>query len=43
MSLEAGESPLVGFVTRQCCLSNAEYETQDNILWDDSEQSGKGA
>jgi hypothetical protein len=29
------------FVER--CLSNAEDGTQDDILWDDSEQSGKGA
>jgi hypothetical protein len=27
----------------KCCLSNAEDGTQDDILWDDSEQSGKGA
>jgi hypothetical protein len=25
----------------KCCLSNAEDETQDYIVWDDSEQSGK--
>jgi hypothetical protein len=27
----------------KCCLSNAEDGIQDDILWDDSEQSGKGA
>jgi hypothetical protein len=27
----------------KCCLSNAEDGTQDDILWDDSEQSGEGA
>jgi hypothetical protein len=26
-----------------CRLSNAEDGTQDNILWEDSEQSGEGA
>jgi hypothetical protein len=27
----------------KCCLSNEEDGTQDDILWDDSEQSGEGA
>jgi hypothetical protein len=27
----------------KCCLSNAEDGTQENILWDDSEQSDEGA
>jgi hypothetical protein len=27
----------------KCCLSNAEDGTQDDILWDDNKQSGKGA
>jgi hypothetical protein len=27
----------------KCFLSNAEDGTQDDILWDDSEQSGEGA
>jgi hypothetical protein len=26
----------------KCCLSNEEDLTQDDILWDDSEQSGEG-
>jgi hypothetical protein len=26
-----------------CCVSNAEDGMQDDILWDDSEQSGEGA
>jgi hypothetical protein len=26
-----------------CCLSNAADGTQDDILWDDSEQSAEGA
>jgi hypothetical protein len=26
-----------------CCLSNAEDGKQDDVLWDDNEQSGKGA
>jgi hypothetical protein len=27
----------------KCSLSNVEDGTQDDILWDDSEQSGEGA
>jgi hypothetical protein len=27
----------------KCCLSNVEDGMQDDIPWDDSEQSGKGA
>jgi hypothetical protein len=27
----------------KCCLSNAEDGTQDDILWDNNKQSGKGA
>jgi hypothetical protein len=27
----------------KCCLSNVEDGMQDDILWDDSEQSGEGA
>jgi hypothetical protein len=27
----------------KCCLSNAEGGMQDDILWDDREQSSKGA
>jgi hypothetical protein len=26
-----------------CCLSNAEDRKQDDVLWGDNEQSGKGA
>jgi hypothetical protein len=25
----------------KCCLPNVEYGTQDDILWDNSEQSGR--
>jgi hypothetical protein len=27
----------------KCCLSNVEDRTQDDILWENSERSGKGA
>jgi hypothetical protein len=27
----------------KCCFSNAEDGTQDDMFWDDIEQSGKGA
>jgi hypothetical protein len=27
----------------ECCLSNVDDGTQDDVLWDDSEQSGEGA
>jgi hypothetical protein len=27
----------------KCCLSNMEDGTQDEMLWDDNEQSGEGA
>jgi len=29
-----------GFKT--CCISNAMYDTDDNILWNDSEEDGNG-
>jgi hypothetical protein len=43
---EAWKEMLVDIIPKsvlKCCLSNAEDGTWDDILWDDSEQSGEVA